>query len=260
MKAVKYLLLTLAIIMTASVKGQYNPGNPAEPGRMYSLALRAIPSNAGSFNIGTLTNQSSGTKIWLYAYNRDNYKFVRWETTDGTVVSSDAGFNYIMPAQNSVLVARYKYSPTSPSEPAAHKYSKITLECSPAGCGYFNISSGNKYEVGGSVNLCAYNNSNFKFVNWTENGKIISTAQSFYYEVKEYDSKLIANFEYSPSNPQEPSVAQLYHSLTVKSNPEEGGYFNVWGTNKYAEGSTVSLYAYSNSYYIFKNWVQDGIV
>lgn len=260
MKVIRYLLLMLAIIMTASVRGQYNPGNPAEPGRMYSLALRAIPSNAGSFNISTRTSQSPGAKVWLCAYNNGNYKFERWETTDGTVVSSDAQFHYTMPARNSVLVARYKYSPTSPDEPAAHKYSKVMLECSPAGSGYFNISSGNKYEVGSSVNLRAYNNSNYKFVNWTENGTVISTEQSLNYEVKENDSKLVANFAYSPSNPQEPSVAPIYHKLTVKSNPAEGGYFNVSGTNRYAEGSTVSLYAYSNTSYIFNNWTLDGKV
>lgn len=260
MKVIRYLLLMLAIIMTASVRGQYNPGNPAEPGRMYSLALRAIPSNAGSFNISTRTSQSPGAKVWLCAYNNGNYKFERWETTDGTVVSSDAQFHYTMPARNSVLVARYKYSPTSPDEPAAHKYSKVMLECSPAGSGYFNISSGNKYEVGSFVNLRAYNNSNYKFVNWTENGTVISTEQSLNYEVKENDSKLVANFVYSPSNPQEPSVAPIYHKLTVKSNPAEGGYFNVSGTNRYAEGSTVSLYAYSNTSYIFNNWTLDGKV
>ena len=260
MKVIRYLLLMLAIIMTASVRGQYNPGNPAEPGRMYSLALRAIPSNAGSFNISTRTSQSPGAKVWLCAYNNGNYKFERWETTDGTVVSSDAQFHYTMPARNSVLVARYKYSPTSPDEPAAHKYSKVMLECSPAGSGYFNISSGNKYEVGSSVNLRAYNNSNYKFVNWTENGTVISTEQSLNYEVKENDSKLVANFAYSPSNPQEPSVAPIYHKLTVKSNPAEGGYFNVSGTNRYAEGSMVSLYAYSNTSYIFNNWILDGKV
>lgn len=260
MKVIRYLLLMLAVITAVSVKGQYNPSNPAEPGRMYSLALRAIPSNVGSFNISTRTNQQPGTGVQLYAYNNGDYKFVRWETTDGTVVSADAKFNYIMPSKNSVLVARYQYSPSSPGEPASHRYSKITFESSPAGSGYFNMSSGNKYEVGSSVNLCAYNNSNYKFVSWTENGAVVSTEQSFYYEVKERDSKLVANFVYSPSNPQEPSVAPVYHRLTVKSNPQEGGYFNVSGTNRYAEGSTVTLYAYSNSYYTFKNWSLNGEV
>ena len=259
----KYILLILALLMSASMRGQYNPTNPAEPGVYYTLTLQADPAGGGSFNIGTTTSYSEGTTIALRAYTNSNFVFVSWEQ-DGEVISTASSFSYQMPAKNVTLVAHYKYDPTNPEEPSEPNipvYSTLYIEGSPADGGYFNISSGNKYEVGSSVQLRAYANYNFSFQNWTENGEIISTSSSFNYVMKEGNPRLVANFAYEPSNPSEPSESDVYHRLYLKSNPSNGGYFNVPSGNEYKEGSGVYLLAYSNQYYSFKNWaIGDSVI
>lgn len=252
------MLLMLALMLSVGMRGQYNPTNPAEPGA-YTLTLKSIPTDAGSFNMSAATSHYSGEKVTVKAYDSGNYKFVRWEDDKETVVSSSAQFVYTMPSRNAVLVARYEYNPSNPSEPSVPvTYSKVYLESSPADGGYFNISSGSKYEVGASVSIRAYNNSNFVFKNWTEDGEVVSTSSSFNYVVKDHDTKLVATFEYSPSNPSEPTVPQLPHKLTLQSNPSEGGSFNVSSGTTYVAGTNVYLRASSNTYYSFKNWTQDG--
>ena len=262
MKGYRILLFMLALLASAGMKGQYNPTNPAEPGASYTLTLQATPDGAGSFNVSSGAAYSEGTNISLRAYNRGDFVFTGWEE-DGEVVSTSSSFTYTMPARSVKLVAHFKYDPDSPAEPPEPDipvYSTLYLSASPSGSGSFNISSGNRYEVGSSVNLRAYNRSDFTFVSWTENGEVISTSSSFNYVVKEGDANLVANFDYTPDSPGEPSEPRLYHKLFVQANPAGGGYFNVQSGNSYQECSEVNLWAYSNQWYTFVNWTRDGEV
>lgn len=260
MKGFRYILFMLTLFASVSMRGQYNPTNPAEPGVYYTLTLQATPSNGGSFNLSTTTTHTEGTNVSLRAYTNTNYQFSGWEL-DGEVISTSSSFTYIMPARNVKLIAHYKYNPSSPAEPTEPDlpvYSKLYLSASPSTAGSFNISSGNKYEVGTSVNVRAYTNSNYTFKNWTENGEVISTSESFNYVMKEGDPKLVANYEYTPSNPSEPSEPKIYHKLHLKSNPTGGGYFNTESGNSYEEGTSVYLRAYNNQWYSFKCWTDEN--
>lgn len=263
MRSYKYILFILAFLASVSMRGQYNPTNPAEPGVYYTLTLQATPSAGGSFNIGTTTSYSEGTTINLRAYTNSYFTFAGWEQ-DGEVISTSASFTYTMPAKNVKLIAHYKYNPDSPSEPTEPDipvYSTLYLSASPSEGGYFNISSGNKYEVGSAVSLRAYSNSNFTFKDWAENGEVISTSSSFQYVMKAGNPKVVANFTYNPGSPDEPSEAQLYRKLYLNCNPSGGGYFNVESGNSYKERSSVYLCAYSNQWYTFKNWtIGDDVI
>lgn len=263
MKCLKYILLMLVLIVSTNMKGQYNPTNPTEPGSYNTLTLKSTPEGSGYFNINAVTTQTPGVSVRVRAYSNSNYTFIAWEE-DGNVISTTAQFDYAMPQKNAVLAAHYEYNPSNPSEPTPPVipiYRKLNLSINPSSAGSFNINSGNSYEVGTSVNVRAYTNSNFIFLNWTENGEIISTSSSFNYIIKETDTHLVANYSYSPNSPTEPSEARLRHTLNLQSNPSEGGYFNVESGNKYEEGSTVSLRAYNNQYYSFVNWtVGDSVI
>ena len=115
MREHKYILFMLALLVSVSMRGQYNPTNPGEPGVYYTLTLQADPAGGGSFNIGTTTSYSEGTTIALRAYNSSNFVFVSWEQ-DGEVISTASSFSYKMPAQNVTLVAHYKYNPSNPAQ------------------------------------------------------------------------------------------------------------------------------------------------
>lgn len=261
MRSYKYILSILALLVSVSMRGQYNPTNPAEPGVYYTLTLEASPSAGGSFNLGTTTSYSEGTTVNLRAYTNTSsyFSFTAWEQ-DGEVISTSASFTYTMPAKNVKLIAHYKYNPSNPAEPTQPDipvYSTLYLSASPSSGGSFNINSGNKYEVGSAVSLRAKNNPNFSFRNWTENGEVISTSSSFQYVMKEGNPELVANFTYNPGNPAEPSEAQFYRKLYLKANPSGGGYFNVNSGNEYQEGTSVYLCAYNYQWYTFQNWTND---
>ena len=177
MKGLRHIFLILTLLVGVSVRGQYNPTNPAEPGTYYTLTLQATPADAGSFNLSPKTSYSAGTNISLRAYTNSNFIFTGWEL-DGEVISTSSSFTYMMPTKNVKLIAHYKYDPTNPAEPTEPDipvYSTLSLSSSPSDGGSFNISSGNRYEVGTSVSLRAYNNPDFTFKSWTENGEVIST-------------------------------------------------------------------------------------
>lgn len=262
MNYIKSLLLAVMLLSGIAAYGQYNPGNPAEPGVYYTLTLKCMPENAGSFNIGTTTTQSQGVGVNLIAYTNTGFRFVAWEE-NGRQISTDAAYNFTMRGQNTTLIARYEYDPSSPDEPAQPdlpKYATLETGVTPTGSGQLNVSSGNKYEVGSSVRLHAYNNNNFVFLNWTQDGEIISTATSFNYVVKETNHEITANFRYAPGSPGEPGKPTFQRRLYLETNPENAGYFNVSSGNQYTSGDNVTLRAYSNKDYIFKNWSEDGVV
>lgn len=252
----KYILFMVMLFFSITIKGQYNPTNPAEPGATYTLTLKSTPVNGGTFNISSVTSCSPGTSVRLRAYNNNNFTFKCWEE-NGVVVSTSSQFDYVMPSKATTLTAHFEYNPSNPEEPSVPvipEYRAVYLSTYPGNSGSFNINSGNKYEVGSTVYLYAYNNSNYIFRNWTENGEIISTSASFNYKVKDTDAHLVANFEYSPDNPAEPSEPRLSHKLNLQCNPSGSGFFNISSGNLYQEGTSVYLCAYSNQYYIFQNW------
>lgn len=262
MKVLKHLLVILAFFLSANIYAQYNPTNPAEPGVYYTLTLKCMPENSGSFNIYSVSTYADGSSINLRAYTNTGFKFVGWEE-NGEIVSSSSSYNHIMSNHNTTLIAHYEYDPNNPAEPEQPNlptYSKLYLSTYPNDGGSFNISNGNTYEVGSSVTLRAYSNSNFTFKNWTENGEVVSTSPSFNYVMKDGNPRLVANFAYSPGNPAEPGAAKLKRHLYLRCNPTGAGYFNVSSGNEYDEGSSVYLRAYSNQYYTFRNWTKDGEV
>ncbi len=263
MKELRTIALVLAHLLCVSIWGQYNPTNPAEPGTApWTLTLTSDPSDAGSFNISKVTNRAAGATITITAYNNGNYIFKAWEDESGNTLSSEKSFKYTMPAKNVKLMARYTYNPSSPNEPSVPvKYGAVKLSVSPSDGGSVSPSGTNKYEVGSKVTLYAYNNSNFVFVNWTKDGEVISTSSTLgNYVVGEGTASLVANFRYAPGNPAEPEAAILSHPLYLESNPSGGGSFNISSGNTYKTGESIYLYAYSNSYYTFKNWTQDNEV
>lgn len=173
MRGYRLILFMLTLLASVGMKGQYNPTNPPEPGVNHTLTLQAIPAEGGSFNIGSKSSHSPGTKVSLRAYNKSNFRFVAWEE-NGYVVSTSASFAYTMPARDAKLVARYVYDPQSPAEPPEPdmpEYSTLRLSASPADGGSLNIGNGARFEVGTTINLQAYAKSDFKFDHWTETAR-----------------------------------------------------------------------------------------
>ena len=110
-----------------------------------------------------------------------------------------------MPGRNVHLTANYYYDPSVPANPdsMATKYT-VQVKCKPVGGGSFNTSSTTAPE-GSSVRLYSYTNTGYIFKHWEDSeGKVLSTAQNFYYTIPHGNSVVYGVFEYDPPVPSNP--------------------------------------------------------
>ena len=142
-------------------------------------------------------------------------------------------------------------------------YNKITYE------GTINITSGgaSQYNVNVSANptnggtvtgggtysqgqLCTVNataNSGYTFINWTENGNVVSSQACYTFSVNN-NRTLVANFQAQPQN----------YTISVSANPANGG--TVTGGGTYQQGQSCTVSATANNGYTFTNWTENGNV
>ena len=213
MKRFHYMLMLLALLVCQNTKAQFNPEPPDEPGeRPWLLTLKAVPAEAGYFNLNQQSRHVADEKIQLTAFTNSGYRFVCWEDSLGNTLTTERSWSYTMPEKNVTLTARYEYSPDAPDEPGQASIKKrLFLNTNPDGAGRFNLSGTNNIAVGQAVNLQVYGNQNYIFRNWTEDGIIISSAAAFTYTMPDKDVMLTANFDfdYQPGTPDEPGQPQL---------------------------------------------------
>ena len=155
------------------------------------------------------------------------------------------------------------YDPQNPGNPEmAVEYSTLYLKADPANGGYFNRDLRSRLEVGSKQWICAYANSSFRFVYWSdEKGDTISKNYSFYYEVKRSDATLTAHFEYDPSSPTNPEMKKTTHKLYLSTIPADAGHFNWPNGSSVEEERWVDVYPYANDGYKFREMrIGDSLV
>lgn len=220
----------------------------------YNLKVEATPQGACSLNTSG-GDYDEGSRVYLRTYGNTGYVFKGWYKGD-EVISSSASFYYTMPAEDVVLQARYEYDPSVPADPAmpdTTKRYKLTLGITPYGAGSLNTSGGT-YAEGTNVSLRAYVNTGYHFTGWTdEEGNTLSTSTSYSYTMPGRNVHLTANYYYDPSVPANPDSMATKYTVQVKCKPVGGGSFNTSSTTA-SEGSSVRLYSYTNTGYIFKHW------
>ena len=108
-------------------------------------------------------------------------------------------------------------------------------------------STGNgNFNYGETCVVTATPNTDYHFVNWTENGTAVSSDATYTFTVTA-DRDLVANFS---------ETLPTYYTINVMANPAEGGI--VSGADSYVEGSTATLTATANEGYNFVNWTKNG--
>lgn len=169
----------------------------------YNLKVEATPHGACSLNTSG-GDYDEGSSVYLRAYGNTGYVFKGWYKGE-EVISSSASFYYTMPAEDVVLQARFDYDPSVPDNPnsMATNYT-VLVKCKPVGGGSFNTSSTTAPE-GSSVRLYSYTNTGYIFKHWEDSeGKVLSTAQNFYYTIPHGNSVVYGVFEYDPPVPSNP--------------------------------------------------------
>ncbi len=187
----------------------FKPGNPNDPDapeqtKTYKLTLGTWPANAGSFNRSSDEYYKAGESIYMYYYNNEGFTFRYWQSGD-TVVSRERYFNFTMPDHDATLTAVYDYTPGSPADPdTAQVYYTVSLETQPANAGSFSWNTTTQRVAGSSGYIYAYNNTDFAFREWQQNGKTVGTDRQYNFIMPAQNIKLVAVYDYVPSNPGNP--------------------------------------------------------
>ncbi len=116
----------------------------------------------------------------------------------------------------------------------------ITVSADPED--YGTVTGGGYYHTGSTCTLTANANAGYTFVNWTENGTVVSTDAAYSFTVNE-PRTLVANFSLNS------------FEVLAEAHPEEGGTVTGGGTYNY--GETATLTATANEGYTFDHW-SDG--
>ena len=122
-------------------------------------------------------------------------------------------------------------------------YYTVTVSVNPAVGGSVS-GGGGTYFYGQNCTLTAAANTGYCFYNWTMDGSVVSTNETYTFPVTG-NMSLVANFG-------EPIA------ITATANPSEGG--TVSGGGNYAQGHTCTLTATANDKYVFLNWTRNGSI
>lgn len=253
--SIAVFLLLMHLGSWAQIGGDYNPTNPSDPGnptQEYTLSLKAMPSNGGSFNT-TSTNIVGGKTYQLRAYPSSDFAFVAW-LCNGDTLSKSSSYTYTMPYHDVEIIGMFTYSPSNPSDPnvVAQKYT-LTMKATPSEGGSFNVTS-TKVSVGERYNLRAYPNTDFAFVAWLCESDTLSKSASYDYTMPSHNVDITGVFTYRPSNPTDPQEQALKYQLSLVATPMNSGSFNI-SNERLAVGSNNSLRAYANTDFVFKHWI-----
>ncbi len=251
---IKLFFWLIALLFPLLANAQFNPDNPPEPGS-YRLITVASPSEGG-WTDPSSTSLRPGAKVTLSCSPYSDYAFDCWRDEEGNVVSTEKEWVLTMPRKDVKYTAVFKFKPWNPDEPSTPvRYSDLTVECDPAEGG--NVYGTGRFEVGTTVQLNAYNNSGYKFVNWTKDGAYFSDSKNIDCVIADGSNHYVAHFDFSPGNPDEPSPVNS-HRLYLKSNPEGTASFSVSSGTKYENGKSINLDVYPSAGWSFVNWTDEA--
>ena len=187
----------------------------------YAITVTVDPNNGGTATGGgTYTYNQSCT---VTATPNTGYTFVNW-TENGNSVSTNASYTFNV-TTNRNLVAHLNLM----------NYS-VSVSASPTNGG--TVTGGGTYNYGQICTVNAAPNTGYEFVNWMENGNVVSTNASYSFTVTEAHN-LEAHFQ-----------LQNY-TITASANPTNGGTVSGGGT--YIYGQTCTLTASAANGYTFSN-------
>ena len=194
------------------------------------ITLVADPPEGGEvFGGGEVTCLST---TFACATPNDCYEFINW-TENGVVISMDACYAFIA-LQNHNLVAHF-----------APKEYGITIFADPPEGG--TVVGDGIHSCASIDSICAFASPCYEFVNWTEDGEIVSTEMCYAFEVTG-DRTLVANFTHKRDGCE----------VIVMANPPQGGA--VTGGGIYDCGDEVTVTATPTEGYVFVHWREDGVL
>ena len=164
----------------------------------YTISIAANPAEGG-----TLTGDGSynyGENCTVVATANEGYNFINWTENDN-VVSTDASYSFTVTSDRA-LVANFE------AQTFDVKISIDPMEAATA------TGEGN-YAYGTEVTLTLNRNEDYLFVNWTEDGEVVSEEMTYVFTITR-DRTLVANFVYTEG------VGEQQVEINVYPNPTKG--------------------------------------
>ena len=217
---------TLPFTANAIVGALHDPFVISFSGGMGVITANAVPE-AG----GTITGGGAywiGETCTLYATANEGYTFVDW-TENGQQVSTESTLSiFVMESHD--LQANF----------SVNSY-EVAVEAQPEEGG--TVAGSGIYDYGTTVTVSASPNEHYEFVNWTENGVMVSNSAEYTFTL-DGDRHLVANFG--------------QESFTVSATVLPANAGSIEGVGNYVYGQTAILTARPNANYAFLEWTENG--
>lgn len=190
----------------------------------HTISTSSNPPNGGTTSGGG--TYSPGSTVTVSAIPNIGYNFSNW-TENGIELSTNPNFQFTV-TRDRVLVANFWSDQIF-----------VTTTSNPTNGG--TASGGGAYSFGSNVTVTATPAPGYVFINWTENGSVVSSSSSYTFTLTS-NRNLVANF------------MSMSLTLSTNSNPENGG--TTTGDGIYNYGTSVTVTATPANGYIFINWTE----
>ena len=192
----------------------------------YTISVSADPTEGGTVTGGGTYQQ--GQSCTVTAAANEGYTFINW-TKNGIQVSTNASYTFTV-TESAAYVAHFQVQTFT-----------INVSANPTEAGI--VTGGGTYNYGTICTVTSTANEGYDFVNWTENGNVVSTETSYSLAVTE-NHTLVANYSLQTFN------------VKASIDPAEAG--DITGEGNYNYGDEVVMSVIRNEDYAFVNWTEDG--
>lgn len=217
---------TLPFTANAIVGALHDPYVISFSGGMGVITANAVPEEGG-----TVTGGGAywiGETCTLQAVANEGYTFVDW-TENGQQVSTEPTLSiFVMESHD--LQANF----------SVNSY-EVSVEAQPEEGG--TVAGTGIYDYGTTVTGSAIPNEHYEFVNWTEDGVMVSNSAEYTFTLNR-SRHLVANF--------------AHESFTVSATVLPANAGVIEGLGNYVYGQTATLTAHSNANYEFLEWTENG--
>lgn len=193
----------------------------------YVVTVTPEPMDGG--DITGADNYVVGSLCQLEAFPKPGYVFERW-MENGETVSTTSFYSFVVNENHDLKACFFRV----PYE--------ITLSAEPETGGI--VEGGGIFYFGDMVTVRALTNPTYYFINWKENGEVVSTNQNFTFAV-DGNHHFVATF------------AQDCYVVTATPEPINGG--SITGAGNYIAGTQCQLVAHSAPGYGFDKWTENGV-
>ena len=232
------------------LKANFKAKDPVE--ETFTVKVKANDDKMGTVAVDPVKeNYAKGDTVIVIAEAKEGYEFVNW-TSEGKVFSDSAAYEFAV-EKDMELTANFK-AKEEPKPPVTEDTFKLNVTVNDDKMGTVKLDPDKaEYAKGEKVTATATAKEGYEFVNWTVEGKAVSTETTYEFLVDK-NVELTANFKKT-----EKPVEKV--TITVKANDSKMGTVKLDPAKEsYENGEIVTAIATAKEGYKFVNWTVAGKV